>query len=173
MKVAQLTQRKSKFPFLFLVEVRKNVPDSRDIRDISTCCYMSIIRSAEDQAHRSATTRKLTSIIARLIALLKPDVLKNDRSQPHTHASGGTAKYPSQILLKHHLIPTRSSEWWKQPRLFLHPERRPITFSPSIYIPLTTNPATAISDLEVIFPRTLLPSCARLQCPPHRPGLYF
>ncbi|GFW69126.1 DUF1758 domain-containing protein [Trichonephila clavipes] len=43
MKVAQLTQRKSKFPLpLFLVEVRKNVPDSRDIRDISTCCYMSI-----------------------------------------------------------------------------------------------------------------------------------
>ncbi|GFT94189.1 nucleic-acid-binding protein from transposon X-element [Trichonephila clavipes] len=43
MKVAQLTQRKSKFPLpLFLVEVRKNVPDSRDIRDISTCCFMSI-----------------------------------------------------------------------------------------------------------------------------------
>ncbi|GFS92085.1 nucleic-acid-binding protein from transposon X-element [Trichonephila clavipes] len=43
MKVVQLTQRKSKFPLpLFLVEVRKNVPDSRDIRDISTYCYMSI-----------------------------------------------------------------------------------------------------------------------------------
>ncbi|GFV59389.1 nucleic-acid-binding protein from transposon X-element [Trichonephila clavipes] len=43
MKVAQLTQRNSKFPLpLFLVEVRKNVPDSRDIRDFSTCCYMSI-----------------------------------------------------------------------------------------------------------------------------------
>ncbi|GFT16203.1 nucleic-acid-binding protein from transposon X-element [Trichonephila clavipes] len=40
MKVAQLTQRKSKFPLpLFLIEVRKNV---RDSRDISTCCYMSI-----------------------------------------------------------------------------------------------------------------------------------
>ncbi|GFQ74145.1 nucleic-acid-binding protein from transposon X-element [Trichonephila clavata] len=27
---------------MFLVEVRKNVPDSRDILDISNCCYMSI-----------------------------------------------------------------------------------------------------------------------------------
>ncbi|GFW35134.1 uncharacterized protein TNCV_5066991 [Trichonephila clavipes] len=43
MKIAQLTQRKSKCPLpLFLVEVRKDVPDSRDIRDISTFCYMSI-----------------------------------------------------------------------------------------------------------------------------------
>ncbi|GFQ85580.1 putative RNA-directed DNA polymerase from transposon X-element [Trichonephila clavata] len=42
-KVAQLTQRKSKFPLpMFLVEVRKNVPDSRDILDVSNCCYMSI-----------------------------------------------------------------------------------------------------------------------------------
>ncbi|GFR21488.1 nucleic-acid-binding protein from transposon X-element [Trichonephila clavata] len=42
-KVAQLTQRKSKSPLpMFLVEVRKNVPDSRDILDVSNCCYMSI-----------------------------------------------------------------------------------------------------------------------------------
>ncbi|GFQ66494.1 putative RNA-directed DNA polymerase from transposon X-element [Trichonephila clavata] len=42
-KVAQLTQRKSKFPLpMFLLEVRKNVPDSRDILDVSNCCYMSI-----------------------------------------------------------------------------------------------------------------------------------
>ncbi|GFR31713.1 uncharacterized protein TNCT_648451 [Trichonephila clavata] len=42
-KVAQLTQRKSKFPLpMFLVEVRKNVPESRDILDGRNCCYMSI-----------------------------------------------------------------------------------------------------------------------------------
>ncbi|GFQ88995.1 putative RNA-directed DNA polymerase from transposon X-element [Trichonephila clavata] len=42
-KVAQLTPRKSKFPLpMFLVEVRKNVPDSRDILDVSNCRYMSI-----------------------------------------------------------------------------------------------------------------------------------
>ncbi|GFQ65557.1 hypothetical protein TNCT_370591 [Trichonephila clavata] len=40
-KVAQLTQRKSKSPLpMFLVEVRKNVPDSRDILDVSNCCYI-------------------------------------------------------------------------------------------------------------------------------------
>ncbi|GFX91236.1 hypothetical protein TNCV_1246511 [Trichonephila clavipes] len=43
MKVAQMTQRKCKFPLpMYLVEVRKYVPDSWDIRDISACCYISI-----------------------------------------------------------------------------------------------------------------------------------
>ncbi|GFR08719.1 hypothetical protein TNCT_727911 [Trichonephila clavata] len=42
-KAARLTQRISKFPLpMFLVEVRKNVPDSRYILDVSNCCYMSI-----------------------------------------------------------------------------------------------------------------------------------
>ncbi|GFY60011.1 PRE_C2HC domain-containing protein [Trichonephila inaurata madagascariensis] len=43
-KVAQLTQRKSKFPLpIFMVEVRKNAEDAMDIYDVSKCCYMSIV----------------------------------------------------------------------------------------------------------------------------------
>ncbi|GFQ84526.1 nucleic-acid-binding protein from transposon X-element [Trichonephila clavata] len=46
-KVSQLTQWKSKFLLpMVLVEVRKNVPDNRDILDISNCCYMSIARDS-------------------------------------------------------------------------------------------------------------------------------
>ncbi|GFY72083.1 nucleic-acid-binding protein from transposon X-element [Trichonephila inaurata madagascariensis] len=43
-KVAQLTQRKSKFPLpIFMVKVRKNAEDAMDIYDVSKCCYMSIV----------------------------------------------------------------------------------------------------------------------------------
>ncbi|GFX03381.1 putative RNA-directed DNA polymerase from transposon X-element [Trichonephila clavipes] len=43
-KVAQLTQRKSKFPLpIFMVEVRKNAEDAMDMYDVSKCCYMSIV----------------------------------------------------------------------------------------------------------------------------------
>ncbi|GFW61670.1 uncharacterized protein TNCV_3706051 [Trichonephila clavipes] len=43
-KVAQLTQRKSKFPLpIFMLEVRKNAEDAMDIYDVSKCCYMFIV----------------------------------------------------------------------------------------------------------------------------------
>ncbi|GFQ69509.1 hypothetical protein TNCT_357491 [Trichonephila clavata] len=42
-KVAQLTQRQSKFPLpLFMVEIRKHVPDAPDIFDLRKCCYLSV-----------------------------------------------------------------------------------------------------------------------------------
>ncbi|GFR20788.1 nucleic-acid-binding protein from transposon X-element [Trichonephila clavata] len=42
-KVAQLTQRQSKFPLpIFMVEIRKHVPDAPDIFDLSKCCYLSV-----------------------------------------------------------------------------------------------------------------------------------
>ncbi|GFT71474.1 nucleic-acid-binding protein from transposon X-element [Trichonephila clavipes] len=63
MKVAQLTQRKSKFPLpLFLVEVRKNVRTvgTYAILALAAICPLLGIRSAEGQAHRSATTATIS-----------------------------------------------------------------------------------------------------------------
>ncbi|GFV35624.1 nucleic-acid-binding protein from transposon X-element [Trichonephila clavipes] len=43
-KVAQLTQRKSKFTLpIFIVKVRKNAEAAMDKYDVSKCCYMSIV----------------------------------------------------------------------------------------------------------------------------------
>ncbi|GFQ66422.1 uncharacterized protein TNCT_534231 [Trichonephila clavata] len=42
-KVAQLTQRQSKYPLpIFMVEIRKHVPDAPDFFDLSKCCYLSV-----------------------------------------------------------------------------------------------------------------------------------
>ncbi|GFU66258.1 RNA-directed DNA polymerase from mobile element jockey [Trichonephila clavipes] len=76
--------------------------------------------------------------------------MANDRSQPHTHASGGTAILVKSSL-KHHLIPTPQLGVVEATSVVLTPPNDDPLLLASIYIPPTTNPATAISDLEVIF----------------------
>ncbi|GFV11014.1 probable RNA-directed DNA polymerase from transposon X-element [Trichonephila clavipes] len=75
---------------------------------------------------------------------------RNDRSQPHTHASGDTAILIKSSL-KHHLIPTPQLGVVEATSVVLTPPNDDPLLLASIYIPPTANPATAISDLEVIF----------------------
>ncbi|GFX02155.1 RNA-directed DNA polymerase from mobile element jockey [Trichonephila clavipes] len=75
---------------------------------------------------------------------------RNDRSQPNTPASGGTAILIKSSL-KHHLIPTPQLGVVEATSVVLPPPNDDPLLIASIYIPPTTNPATAISDLEDIF----------------------
>ncbi|GFW76903.1 putative RNA-directed DNA polymerase from transposon X-element [Trichonephila clavipes] len=76
---------------------------------------------------------------------------RNDRSQPNTQAYGGTA-----ILIKsslnHHLIPTPQLRVVEATSVVLAPPNDDPLLIASIYIPPSTNPTPAISDLEDIFP---------------------
>ncbi|GFS56083.1 probable RNA-directed DNA polymerase from transposon X-element [Trichonephila clavipes] len=152
MKVAQLTQRKSKFPLpLFLVEVRKNVPDSRDIRDISTCCYMSITwdsfrrRPGPSQCYNCNYFHHSS-----LNCEIKTRCLKNDRISSTTHASGGTAILIKSSLKHHHFLTPPLGVVEATAVVLTPPDDEPLIIA-SIYISPSTNPSIAISDLEDIF----------------------